>query len=53
LLVTFPRRRSFGMGLSTRASRLLHKCSENGTFCVLKQQSLFCGGCCVVVTIIP
>jgi len=27
------------MGLSTRASRLLHKCRENDTVCVLKQQS--------------
>jgi len=27
------------MGLSTRASRLLHNCRENGTICVLKQQS--------------
>jgi len=38
LLVTFPNNRSFGMGLSTRASRLLHKCRENRTICVLKQQ---------------
>jgi len=42
LLVTFPNKRSFGMGLSTRASRLLHKCRENDTIYVLKQQSYFC-----------
>jgi len=28
------------MGLSTRASRLLHKCRENDTICVHKQQKL-------------
>jgi len=40
LLVTFRKnRRSFGMGLSTRASRLLHKCRENDTICVLNKQS--------------
>jgi len=39
LLETFPNKRSFGMGLSTRASRLLHKCREHDTICVLKQQS--------------
>jgi len=39
LLATFPNNRSFGMGLPTRASRLLHKCYENDTICVLKQQS--------------
>jgi len=27
------------MGLFTRASCLLHKCRENDTVCVLKQQS--------------
>jgi len=27
------------MGLPTRASGLLHKCRENNTICVLKQQS--------------
>jgi len=27
------------MGLSPRASRLLHKCRENDTICVLKQQN--------------
>jgi len=27
------------MGLSTRASRLLHKCRENDKICLLKQQS--------------
>jgi len=27
------------MGLPIRASRLLHKCRENDTICVLKQQS--------------
>ena len=27
--MTFPNIRSFGMDLSTRASRLLHKCREN------------------------
>jgi len=27
------------MGLPTRASLLLHKCHENDTICVLKQQS--------------
>ena len=30
---------SFVMGLFTRASRLLHKYSENDTICALKQQS--------------
>jgi len=39
LLVTFHNNRSFGMGLPTRASLLLHKCHENDTICVLKQQS--------------
>jgi len=39
LLETFPDKPSFGMGLSTRASRPLHKCRENDTICVLKQQS--------------
>jgi len=39
LLVTFPNNHSFGMGLSTRASRLLHKCRENDKICLLKQQS--------------
>jgi len=39
LLVTFPNNRSFGMGLCTRASSLLHKCRENNTIWVLKQQS--------------
>jgi len=39
LLVTFSKNRSFGMDLSTRASRLLHKCCENDTICVFKQQS--------------
>jgi len=39
LLVTFPNNRSFGMALSTRASRLLHKCRENDAICVLKQQN--------------
>jgi len=39
LLVTFPNNRSFGMGVSTRASRLLHKCRENDAICVLMQQS--------------
>ena len=28
------------MGLSTRASRLLHKCRENDTICVLKAAKL-------------
>jgi len=37
--VAFPNNRSFVMGLSIRASRLLHKCRENDTICVLKQQS--------------
>jgi len=36
LLATFPNNRSFGMGLSTRTSRLLHKSRENDTICVLK-----------------
>jgi len=40
LLVTFPNNRSFGMGLSARASRLLHKCHENDTVCVLKAAKL-------------
>jgi len=48
LAVTFPNNRCFGMGLSTRASRLLHKRRENDTICVLKQQSYFCCGCCLV-----
>jgi len=39
LLVTFPNNHSFGMGLSTRASCLLHKCYENDTIYVPKQQS--------------
>jgi len=39
LLVTFPNNRSIGMGLSSRASSLLHECRENDTICVLKQQS--------------
>jgi len=39
LLATFPNNRSFGMGLSARASRLLHKCGENDTICVLKASS--------------
>jgi len=39
LIVTFPNNRSFGMELSTRSSRLLHKCRENDTIFVLKQQS--------------
>jgi len=39
LLVTFPNIRSFGMGLSTRASRLLHKRRENDAICVLKHHS--------------
>jgi len=34
LFVDFPNTRSFGMDLSTRASRLLHKCRENDTICV-------------------
>jgi len=34
------------MGLSTRASRLLHKCRGNDTIFVLKQQSWFCCSCC-------
>jgi len=29
----------FGIGLSTRSSRLLHKCRDNDTICVLKQQT--------------
>jgi len=41
LLVTFPDNRSFGMDLSTRASRLLHKCHGNDTICVLKLWLLF------------
>jgi len=45
LLVTFPKNRSFGMGLSTRASRLLHKCRGNDTIFVL-QQNWFCCSCC-------
>jgi len=48
LLATFPNNRSFGMGLSTRASRLLHKCREYNTICVLKQQSQFYCGCRLV-----
>jgi len=39
-LVTFPNKHSFGIGLSTRASRLLHKCRENDTICVLKVAKL-------------
>jgi len=39
LLANFPNNRSFGIGLSTRASRLLHKCRENDTICVLKASS--------------
>jgi len=39
LLPNFPNNRSFGMGLSARASLLLHKCHENDTICVLQQQS--------------
>jgi len=35
LLATFPDDRCFGMDLSTHASRLLHKCRENDTICVL------------------
>jgi len=35
VLVTFPNIRSFGMGLSTRASRILYKYRENDTICVL------------------
>jgi len=35
LLVTFPKNSSHGMSLSTRALRLLHKCCENDTICVL------------------
>jgi len=30
------------MDLFTRASRLLHKCHENDTIYVLKQQNYFC-----------
>ena len=40
--VTLPDKRSFGMDLSTRASGQLHKCRENDTIYVLKQQSYFC-----------
>jgi len=40
LLVTFSKNRSFGMSLSTRASRLLHECCENDTICVLKAAKL-------------
>ena len=38
MLITFPNNHSFGMGLSTRASRLglLHKSRENDTICVLQ-----------------
>jgi len=39
LLATFPNFRSFGIGLYTRASRLLHKCRENDAICVLKASS--------------
>jgi len=39
MLVIFPKNRSFGMDLSTPASRLLHKCRENDTICLLMQQS--------------
>jgi len=35
LLVTFPNNHSFDMGLSTRASRLLHRCRENDTIGVM------------------
>jgi len=35
--MTFPNNRCFGIGLCTRASRLLHKCRENDTMCVLQQ----------------
>jgi len=41
LLVTFPDNRSFGMGLSTRASRLLHKCRENDTVCARGKASSY------------
>ena len=33
--LNFACNRSFGMGLSTRASRLLYKYRENDTICVL------------------
>jgi len=52
LLVTFPDKRSFRMDLSTRAPCLLHKCRENDSMCVLKQQSYFCCGCCLVSMIL-
>ena len=35
MLVTFPNNHSFGMGLSPRASRLLHKCRENDAICMI------------------
>jgi len=44
-LVTFPYNRSFGTGLSTCASRLLRKCHENITICMLK---LVVADCCLV-----
>jgi len=40
LLVTFPNKRSFGRDLSTRASRLLHKCRENDTIYVLSSKAI-------------
>jgi len=54
LLETFPNKRSFGMGLSTSASRLLQKCREGDTICVLSLQSQFCCrcGCCFVSMIL-
>jgi len=33
----FPNNRSFSMGIFTPAARLLHKCHENVTICLLKQ----------------
>jgi len=39
LLVTFSKNRSFGMGLSARASHLLHKYRDNGTICVLSSKA--------------
>jgi len=39
LLATFPNNRFFGIGVCTRASRLLHKCRENDIICVLKASS--------------
>jgi len=38
LLVTVPNR-SFRVGLSTRGSRLLYKCRENNTICVLSSEA--------------